>query len=189
MVSTRIVMQNNETKIIIAGFGGQGVVLAGTILARACLYEDKNTTQMVSYGAEMRGGTANSTVIISDNQIASPVVENPDIAIILNQPSLDKFESKIAPNGTIILNSSLVTESVKRDDITVVDVPAFDIARRLGNIRVTNIVAIGAFVKATRLLKIDSLKVAIKESFANKKADLVDINIKALEKGIENCNI
>jgi len=102
-------MNNSEMKIIIGGFGGQGVVLAGTVLAKAAMSEDKHVTQMVSYGAEMRGGTANSTVVISDAEIASPVIERPDAAILLNQPSLDKFEERIVSGGLAVINSSLVS--------------------------------------------------------------------------------
>lgn len=178
-------MINEEKRIVIAGFGGQGIVLAGNVIGRACVLENKNVTAMVSYGAEIRGGTANTTVVISEAEIASPVVENPDIAIILNQPSLDKFEERIVKNGLVILNSSLVQRQVKRQDLDVAEVAATEIAQRLGNTKVANIVCLGAFIKKTGLLKADSLLAAIEELFSEKKPDLIDINKKALQAGLD----
>jgi len=176
-------MTDHETKIIIAGFGGQGVVVAGNIIARACVIEGKNVTGMVSYGAEMRGGTANATVVISDGEIASPFVERPDIAIIMNQPALDKFEEMIAPGGLAVLNTSLVDHDVRRRDLEVAEIEASGIARRLGNVRVANMVAVGTFAARTGLLDISSLAQAIKDLFGTKKPGLVDINIQALRRG------
>ena len=177
-------MANNETKIVIAGFGGQGVVLAGNILARAAVIENKNVTGMVSYGVEMRGGTANSTVVISDEEIASPCIERPNAAMILNQPSLDKFEDTLEPNSIVLLNSSLIDREMARDDIKTATVEATAIARELGNVRVANIVALGAFVKSTGVVKIESIAKAIRQLFAEKKPGLAEINIKALEQGV-----
>ena len=182
-------MGNNETKIIISGFGGQGTVLAGTILAKAGMFEDKNVTQMVSYGAEMRGGTANSTVIISDESIASPVIERPDIAIILNEPSLDKFEELMADGGLIILNTSLTSRDVKRKDLEVVEVDATQIALELGNVRVANIVCLGAFIKQTGMVKAESVNTAIEDLFSEKKTELIEINKVALNRGMEKCKL
>ncbi len=176
-------MNNNEMKIVIGGFGGQGVVLAGTILARAAMAEDRYVTQMVSYGAEMRGGTANSTVVISDSEIASPVIERPDVAIILNQPALDKFEERIVSGGLAVVNTSLVGREVKREDLDVVKVAATETANRLGNVRVANIVALGAFVAKTGIVKTASVVRAIEELFSEKKPGLIEINKKALTEG------
>ena len=176
-------MNNKEIKIIIGGFGGQGVVSAGTILARAAMAEDRFVTQMVSYGAEMRGGTANSTVVISDSEIASPVIERPDVAILLNQPSLDKFEERIVSGGLAVVNTSMVAREVKRDDLDVVKIDATDTANRLGNVRVANIVALGALVAKTGLVKTASVERAIEEMFSRKKAGLIEINKKALAEG------
>jgi 2-oxoglutarate ferredoxin oxidoreductase subunit gamma len=178
-------MDNHETKIIIAGFGGQGVVLAGALIARACIYEGLNVTDMVSYGAEMRGGTANSTIVISSGQITSPVVEEPDMAIILNQPSLDRFEDKLVENGLVVLNSTLVKRKVRRHNVEVLKVEATQTAQELGNARVANVVALGAFAQKTKLLKLESLSQAIEEQFLQKKARLVDINKKALQIGAQ----
>jgi len=179
-------MDNSQTKIIIAGFGGQGVVVAGNILARASLAEDKHVTGMVSYGAEMRGGTANSTIVISDDEIASPIVETPDIAIILNQPSLEKFQTRIADSGLLIINSSMVSGEVQRDDLDVVEVPATEIASQLGNIRVANIAVLGAFIEKTNLLKAQSILQAIEDLFSKKKPGLVEINKNAFREGAGN---
>jgi 2-oxoglutarate ferredoxin oxidoreductase subunit gamma len=176
-------MDNSQIKIIIGGFGGQGVVLAGTVLAKAAMSEDKHVTQMVSYGAEMRGGTANSTVVISDTEIASPVIERPDAAILLNQPSLDKFEERIVNGGLVVVNSSLVAREVERQDLDVVKIPATETANNLGNVRVANIVALGAFVEQTGIVKMASVEGALEELFSEKKAGLIEINKKALAEG------
>jgi 2-oxoglutarate ferredoxin oxidoreductase subunit gamma len=176
-------MDNKETRIIIAGFGGQGVVLTGSVLAHACVIEGKNVTGMVSYGPEMRGGTANSIVVISDEEIASPVVEKPNCGIILNQPSLDKFEDEIVDGGLLILNSSLVDGEVQRSDLEVVKVAATETADKLGNIRVANIVALGAFVKKSGILKLSSVEGALAQIFTGRKAALVEINKRALSAG------
>ncbi len=178
-------MTNHETRIIIAGFGGQGVVVAGNIIARACVIEGKNVAGMISYGAEMRGGTANATVVISDREIASPFVERPDIAIIMNQPSLDKFEEMIVSRGLAVLNTSLVDRAVQREDLDVAEIEASGIAHRLGNVRVANIVAVGAFAARTNLLEMSSLVRGIEDLFSAKKASLVDINKEALRQGAQ----
>jgi 2-oxoglutarate ferredoxin oxidoreductase subunit gamma len=176
-------MSNHETKIIIAGFGGQGVVVAGNIIARACVIEDKNVCGMISYGAEMRGGTANATVVISDEEIASPFVDRPDVVIIMNQPSLDKFEDMIVSGGLAVMNTSLVDRDVRRDDLETAKIDASKIAREIGNVRVANIVALGAFIEKTKLLEAASLSKALEDLFSSKKAELVEINKKALYEG------
>jgi 2-oxoglutarate ferredoxin oxidoreductase subunit gamma len=178
-------MVDKATQIVIAGFGGQGIVLTGNIIARACVMEDKHVAGMVSYGVEMRGGTANATVVISDSEIASPFVSKPDIAIILNQQSLDKFEDKIAENGIVILNSSMITRDVVRKDLQVVHVDAAEIARWLGNARVANVVALGAFIAKTGILQTESVEAAIVQLFSKKKAALITINQKALLEGMK----
>jgi 2-oxoglutarate ferredoxin oxidoreductase subunit gamma len=178
-------MVDKATQIVIAGFGGQGIVLTGNIIARACVMEGKHVAGMVSYGVEMRGGTANATVVISDSEIASPFVSKPDIAIILNQQSLDKFEDQIAENGIVILNSSMITRDVVRKDLQVVHVDAAEIARWLGNARVANVVALGAFIAKTGILQTESVEAAIVQLFSKKKAALITINKKALLEGMK----
>lgn len=174
-----------EQKILIAGFGGQGVILAANVLAQSALTENKEVAAMVSYGAEMRGGTAHCTLIITEEKIACPVVEEPTTAILLNEPSLDKFESKVVKNGLIVLNSSLVSRDVKRDDVEVLKIPATDIATELGNVRVANIVMLGAFIKKTGILSLDKVIETLPRAFPKRKQDMVEINIQALKKGAE----
>ncbi len=172
-------------KIIIAGFGGQGVVLAGNVLAKTAIEEGKNITAMVSYGVEMRGGTANTTIVISDEEIASPVVDNPTTAIILNQPSLDKFEPLVEKNGLLIINSSLVKREIERKDVEVIKIPATDLANELGNTRVANLILLGAFIKKTNILTLDKVLEILPGAFPKHKQDLIEINKKALQKGAE----
>ncbi|MDH4202280.1 MAG: 2-oxoacid:acceptor oxidoreductase family protein [Phycisphaerae bacterium] len=178
-------MDREQTKIIIAGFGGQGIVVIGNIIARAAVIEDKNVVGMVSYGAEMRGGTANAAVIISTEEVASPIITHPDAAIILNQPSLERFEPELEPDGTVLLNTSMVKRQPQRTDLTCIKVNATQIAHDIGNLRVANIVCVGAFIEHTKLLSMDSIEQAVKDLFSNKKAALVEINLKALHAGAE----
>ncbi|MFH1641847.1 MAG: 2-oxoacid:acceptor oxidoreductase family protein [Nanoarchaeota archaeon] len=177
-----------EEKIIIAGFGGQGIVVAGNVLAQSALIENKQVAAMVSYGAEMRGGTANCTVVISDKEIASPTFDHPTTAIILNEPSLDKFEEMVEKNGLIVLNESLVQREVKRKDVKVLKIKATEIANNLGNVRVANLVLIGGFIQKTNILKLETVKNNLDKFFPKQKQDLVEINKKALEKGALSCS-
>jgi len=176
-----------QEKIKIAGFGGQGVVLAANVLAQAAVFEGKNVAAMVSYGVEMRGGTANSTLIISDEEIASPVIDTPNSVIILNQPSLDKFEDKVERNGWLILNESLVKRDVKRKDVRVVKIKATDAANELGNMKVANLVLLGAFIKKTKIVDLDTAIKILPKAFPKHKENLVEINKKALLRGARLC--
>jgi 2-oxoglutarate ferredoxin oxidoreductase subunit gamma len=177
-----------EEKIIIAGFGGQGVVLAGNVIAQTALATNKNVAAMVSYGAEVRGGTANCTVIISDREIASPVVDNPSIAIILNEPSLDKYEDRVETNGLIILNSSLVKRDLVRKDVKVLRIKATDLADDLGNSKVANLILLGAFIKKTKIFTLDKVLEILPISFPKSKQNLIEINKKALLEGAKLCS-
>ncbi len=179
-------MNNKQAKIIIAGFGGQGIVLIGNVLARACVIEEKNVVGMVSYGAEMRGGTANASVVISEEEIASPFVVTPSHAIILNHPSLDRFEPDVDPGGLVLLNTSLMQRQLERKDLDCIHIAATETAHALGNLRVANIVALGAFVRHTGLVDIASIEHGLKDLFASKKSNLIDINLKALHAGAES---
>lgn len=178
-------MDKQLAKIMMAGFGGQGIVVIGNIIARACVIEDKNVTGMVSYGAEMRGGTANATVVISDEAIASPYVVHPTHAIILNHPSLDRFEPDIVPGGLVLVNTSLMQRAVEREDLAQIQIAATEIAHELGNLRVANIVALGAFVHHTKLLKMESVEQGLSDLFSAKNPKLVELNLKALQAGAE----
>ena len=176
---------HNQAKIIIAGFGGQGIVVIGNILARACVIEDKNVTGMVSYGAEMRGGTTNATVVISEEEIASPYVVHPTHAIVLNHPSLERFEPELVAGGTVLLNTSLMQRDPERGDLAQIRIAATDIAHELGNLKVANIVALGAFVRHTQLVDIKSIEQGLGDLFGAKKPALVELNLEALAAGAE----
>ena len=130
-----------QTEVILAGFGGQGILFGGMILAYAAMDSGKNTTWIPSYGPEMRGGTANVTVIISDDEIGSPIVRQPQVAIVFNLPSMEKYESLVKAGGVLVYNSSLIDSEPQRTDITYVPVPANDIAEELGNLKMANMVA------------------------------------------------
>lgn len=155
-------------EVISAGFGGQGVLTAGLILAKVSMDNGKNVTWIPSYGSEMRGGTANCNVKIGDDEIASPFVKNIDVLIAMNAPSIDKFEVMIKPGGTLIVNSSLVTDREFRDDINVYMVPANDIANEANNPRGMNIAMLGAFIKATGLLEKEVFAQGIEDFFSQK---------------------
>jgi 2-oxoglutarate ferredoxin oxidoreductase subunit gamma len=173
-----------ENKIIVGGFGGQGVVLAGNILARAALLEGKNIAGMVSYGAEVRGGTANSSVIISDGEIFSPVISKANTLFAFNQPSLNKFSSRLSASGFLVANVSLIKDlSNIKECVKVIKIPATDIANELGNIRSANVVAIGAYIKASGFLKKENVLRIIEETFSKKGQKLVELNKKAFERG------
>ncbi|SHD77667.1 2-oxoacid:acceptor oxidoreductase family protein [Schnuerera ultunensis] len=155
-------------EIISAGFGGQGVLTAGLILAKIAINNGKNVTWIPSYGSEMRGGTANCNVKIDDQEIASPFVKNIDVLIAMNAPSVEKFENMIKPDGLLIVNSSMVKGKKYRDDIRIVKVPANDIAREVNNPKGLNITVLGAFAKATGIFDKDSFIEGIDGFFASK---------------------
>ncbi len=175
----------SETKIIIAGFGGQGIVLVGNLIARGALMEGKNVTGMVAYGAEMRGGTAYATVVVSDEEIACPFVEHPDAAIVLNRPSLEKFEPSVLSGGLVLANTSLVKRDLQRSDVSLIQVAATEIARELGNLKVANMVALGAFIQHAKLLRADSIERAIGDLFSAKNPKFLPLNLAALKAGME----
>ncbi len=172
-------------KIIIAGFGGQGIILLGRLLAYAAMLEGKEVTHFPSYGAEMRGGTCQCSVVISDSQIASPVINNPDIALIFNKPSMDKFESKCKKDGIIFLNSTLINEKVNRSDLQAYYVDATKIADSLGNTMCTNMIILGLFAKVTRLVKLDTLIESLNEIISKRNKQLIELNTLALKKGYD----
>lgn len=173
-----------EKEIIIAGFGGQGVLLIGKMLAYAGMMEGKEVSWLPSYGPEMRGGTANCTVVISDKPVGSPVVKSPDILIVLNRPSLDKFEPFVKKDGLLIINSSLIDRKSERKDLDVLYVPANDVAMKCGSPKAANMVALGALIGKTELLKVESLEETIKETFSEKEK-IVTLNLKALQEGLK----
>lgn len=169
--------------VLIAGFGGQGVLLAGKLLAWAGMLEGRHVTWFPSYGAEMRGGTANCTVIISDEEIGSPVVDNPGALVALNQASADKFAAKVSRGGFIILNSSLVKKVVKRPGVKVIEVPANELAAGLGNARVVNMVMLGAYLKLSGAASIKNVAKAMDETLPARNKGLLPLNMAALAQG------
>ncbi len=170
-------------EIVFAGFGGQGVLLMGKLIAYAGMLEGKHVAWMPSYGPEMRGGTANCTVIVSTEEVASPVAPNPITLVAMNQPSLDKFEPQVEKGGTIIVNSSLVIRNVKRDDVKVLKIPANDIANELGNLRVANMVTLGAYVAESKIAKMDTIFQALEKTLTTKSEKIIKLNKEALKRG------
>lgn len=174
-----------EERITIAGFGGQGVMAIGQLLTYAGMIEDKHVSWLPSYGPEMRGGTANCGVIISKDPVGSPVVLDATTAIVMNKPSLDKFEGSTKKDGKLFINSSLIEQKAERDDIEVYYVPANEIADKIGNTRVANMVMLGAYLEATKTVELESILEGFTKVFGENRAHLLPINKEALEKGAE----
>lgn len=172
-----------QHEFIFAGFGGQGVLLMGQLLAHAAMDEGKKVSWIPSYGPEMRGGTANCTVIVADREIGSPVVSQPSCVVVMNLPSLDKFEDAVKPGGVLVVNSSLVTREPGRQDVTIVKVPATQIASELGSDRVANMVALGAVVEATGVVTPEAVLEALRKNLPAHRQNLLPLNKEAIEKG------
>ena len=170
-------------EIMIAGFGGQGVMAIGKTLAEAGMKENKDVSWLPSYGPEMRGGTANCSVVLTDDAIVSPIVLEPTELIAMNLPSLIKFEPTVKAGGTIFVNSSIITEKVTRTDVKAVYVPCLEIAQELGNMKVANMVMLGAYIQAMGNLSFETIKEMLVHMFTGPKAKLVDLNIEALARG------
>jgi 2-oxoglutarate ferredoxin oxidoreductase subunit gamma len=172
-------------KTLFAGFGGQGVLSMGLNLAQAGMRDGKYVTYLPSYGAEMRGGTANCTVAVSSEEIASPVASAPMYIVVMNQPSLVRFQNRIQSGGIFFINSSLIkAETIMRGDVEVVSIPANEVAEKLGNIRSANMVMLGAFTKKSNLVKLESLIEGLAAALKNNQK-LVAINKEALNAGYE----
>lgn len=171
---------------IFAGFGGQGVLLIGQLIAYAGMYEGRNVSWLPSYGPEMRGGTANCSVVVSDDPIASPVLSMADCVIAMNTPSLDKFEANVLPGGKLFINSSIIDKKATRTDIDVYYVPCNDIADQLGNPKVLNMAMLGAYLEATKVVGVESVLQALLHSLGEKKAHLIPLNRQAIEMGAES---
>ena len=170
-------------KTVFSGFGGQGVLMMGYILAVSAMQDGMHVTYLPAYGAEVRGGTANCTVSISDEDIASPVASSPDYVIAMNKPSLIRYEGQIKPKGTLFLNSDLVDIDPKREDIMVFKIPANTIAKKLGSERAINMIMLGALSTRTKITSIDSLINGLTEVIKTKSAKQMGINKKGLEMG------
>ena len=170
------------TRTLFAGFGGQGVLLMGYVLSHGAMHKGLNVTYYPSYGAEMRGGTANCTVTLSDEQIASPVASAPEVLVAMNYPSLEKFESTVAKDGLVVLNSSLFEETPSRNDIKVLAVPTVDLAREVGSERAGNMVMIGAVCAKTGMLNLKETIEGMKHALKGKDK-FFPLNIKGIERG------
>ncbi len=172
-------------EILISGFGGQGVLSMGKILAYAGMMEGKEVTWMPAYGPEQRGGTANVTVIISDEKISSPVLSAYDTAILLNQPSLDKFESKVKPGGILIYDSFGISNPPTRTDIHSYKINAMDVAAELKMMKTFNMIVLGAYLKVRPILNSDDIVAALKKSLPERHHNLIPMNEQAILKGME----
>ena len=176
---------NDSERLVVAGFGGQGVMLMGQILSQAATDEGLETVWIPSYGPESRGGTANCFVTISKTPINAPVVTVSDTLIAMNQPSLEKFEKKVKKGGRILVNASLIKEHTYREDVEVLKIPVNAIALELGNLKVANMIMLGAYIGASGVFKPEALEKVFAQKFTAKKAALLNLNKKALIRGIK----
>lgn len=174
-----------DQKLIIAGFGGQGVMFMGQLLAYSGMNEDKEVSWFPSYGPEMRGGTANCNVIISDNPIGSPMVTSPNSIIAMNRPSLDKFENKLEKDGMLFINSSLIDRKVERDDIEVIYIAASEIADKIGISKVANMIMVGAYIQKTGVVSFEIVEKLLSKVLTGSKAKFIPYNVEAMKKGAE----
>ncbi len=175
-----------EQKVIMAGFGGQGIMAIGKLLAYAGMLEESNVTWMPSYGPEMRGGTANCAVVVSDDEVGSPLIsKDGTAAIVMNLPSMVKFEKELVPGGKLIINKSLIDVEPTRKDLDVYYVPANELAMELGNAKVANMVMLGAYLELTKIVDVESVLKAFVKVFGEEKSHLVPLNKDALAKGAE----
>ncbi|PID85251.1 MAG: 2-oxoacid:ferredoxin oxidoreductase subunit gamma [Chloroflexi bacterium] len=174
-----------ETSIVISGFGGQGVLFSGQLLAYAGMDNEKHVTWIPSYGPEMRGGTANCTVIVSDDPVGAPLVAEPDVAVVLNLPSFEKYEGLVKPGGLLVVNSSIVDKETSRTDIDVIAIPANQIAEELGSVKMMNMAAMGALLAKRPLLTLSQVEQALDDHLPPRKAHLLEANKQVLQKGYE----
>lgn len=174
-----------QVEIIISGFGGQGIQAAGKLLAYAGMLENKNVSFLPSYGPEMRGGTSNCHVIISDDPIGSPILNSATVVMAMNRPSLDKFESYLEPNGILLMDSSLVNRKPERKDIRVFEIPATQIASDMGNLTYANIIILGKLIHETGAVSAEYIEKGLKKVLPEKKHYMIPEEMKALKLGME----
>ncbi|MCU0598361.1 MAG: 2-oxoacid:acceptor oxidoreductase family protein [Desulfobacterales bacterium] len=172
-----------QIKTIFSGFGGQGVLSMGQAIAKAAMMEGKHVTYMPSYGTEVRGGTANCTVTVSDEEIASPIASEPEFVVALNQPSFVRFQSLLVSGGFILYNSSLIQPDSIRSDIEAMGVPVMEMASKLGNAKVANMILLGAFIKVSNLISLDNLLKNLPDILGAGKAKLLKVNEEAIKCG------
>ncbi len=173
-----------EKSFIFAGFGGQGMLLIGKFMAMSCMLDGKHVSWLPSYGPEMRGGTANCSVIVSDDPVASPLVDVADVVVAMNRPSLDKFEPCVKPGGVLVINSSIIDRKAERDDIQVVYCDANSIAEAVGNPKGANVAILGAVMGKVDVTSVESMTEAIRIELGEKKLRFLEGNMKALEAGM-----
>ena len=173
-----------QNEVQFAGFGGQGIMLMGQIMAEAAMQQGFEVVWIPSYGPEMRGGTAYCTVVISDRPIGSPIIRYPKHLVAMNRPSLEKFAPAVKPGGIIFINSSIIPIDPGREDVDVIKVPIIEIAKELGNVKAANIVALAAFVSRSQVVDFELLRESVKAKFALKEK-LIPLNMKALDAGKE----
>lgn len=174
------------TKMLVSGFGGQGVLTLGEIIANIAMHKGKEVTWMPAYGPEMRGGTANCAVVVSDRQVGSPIVQSEiDILCAMSQPAAEKFIPLVANGGRVLLNSSIVTVPARRDDVTVLEIDATNIAVRVGNVRTQNMVMLAGFLKMVDWFTLDDVEAALKQKYDTKNPKMIALNIKAIEEGLK----
>lgn len=174
-------MKTNQ--ILIAGFGGQGVLFTGKLLAYKGMYEGKEVSWLPSYGPEMRGGTANCSVILSDAPVGSPIVSNPDILLVMNLPSLDKYENSVPAGGKIFVDSTFIDRKVERDDVDVYYIPATKLASDAGVPTLANMVLLGKVIKETEVISLEGMRTMLEKIISAKRQNLIDTNISTLELG------
>ena len=174
-----------DYNIVIAGFGGQGLLFSGKVLAYAGLVEGRELSWLPSYGPEMRGGTANCNVILSDIPVGSPIVEHPNVLMVMNEPSLDKYEAAVVPGGKLFIDSTLITRKINRTDVTAYYVPATKMAADMGIPTLANMILLGTLIRETGCVKDESIPDALHKVIPARKADLYDYNIKAINTGKE----
>ena len=173
------------TQILIAGFGGQGILFAGKFLANKGRLEGRQLSWLPSYGPEMRGGTANCSVVLSDEPVGSPIVNKPDVLIVMNLPSLDKYEDAVVPGGTIFVDSTLIGRKVNRTDVRAFYIPATQLAQQNGIASLANVIMVGKVLKECDFTGVDNLEEAVRSVVSAKHANLFDVNLKALKIGYE----
>lgn len=171
--------------IVVAGFGGQGILFLGKMIATAGMIEGKEVSWIPSYGPEMRGGTANCSVVVSDKRIGTPVVTSPNVLVTMNRPSLEKFETKMAPGGFLLINRTLIEIPHTRTDIEVAYVEITSLAGGLGNPRLANVVALGSLIARVPIVGRDGAEAALRKELSGKKAALLDLNLAALDAGMQ----
>ena len=174
-----------QQSIVFSGFGGQGALFAGQVLTYAAMDTGSHVTWIPSYGPEMRGGVARCTVIISDEEIGSPIVRNPDVAVVFNNPSMEKFQQELKPGGLLVVNSSMVNIPVEREDINVIQVPGSDIALAMGDKRMANMVLLGALLAVRPIVEREAAEQALRDHLPARKRNLIEPNIQVIRQGFQ----